>query len=340
MSDETSRKIRNMGLLCAMLVVGIHVVWPCDVPLSPGWFLHHFVKQGVARIAVPFFFVVSGFLLARHFDEDGWWEREVAKRVRSLLVPFVFWSLAYVVATIPLAMIADPSAAGLFGMNAVRNFPYCVLGFDLTDHPMLVPLWYVRCLFLFVLAAGVFKFLVVRFGIAWLACAFLLSLLAEHLQDEFWWGLFSRGVSASGVFYFSVGMYLQRKTPGRIPAWAAVVCAAAGLSLLAAGVLSAHMGWSCERDLRAMSLPLLAYATWRFVGAARLPDWLVRCSFPIYVMHFIALAYFWTLGRRLSLNTVLFSALSCAGGIAASVASAALLRRLAPKFAAIVFGGR
>lgn len=339
-SDAARQKIGNMGLLCAMLVVSIHVVWPHDMPMSFGWFIHQCVKQGIARIAVPFFFIVSGFLLSRHFYEHGWWGREISKRVSSLVVPFVFWSLAYVAATIPLSAIADQATRCLFGINAIFHFPYCVMGFDLTDNPLLVPLWYVRCLFLFVLTAPAFKLAVFRLGIVWLMCAFLLLLIVEDLQNETWRTLFSRGYSALGAFYFSVGIYVQRIKPKSLPPWVAIVCAITGLALLAGRIAVECNGWNCGSVLHNLSLPFLIYAVWHGAGVVRLPGWLVRCSFPIFLMHFIVLAYFWVIGSRLTLNGMAFPMISYAGSILVSIAAALLLRRFAPKLAGIIFGGR
>ena len=115
-SQEISQKIKNMSLLCALLVVSIHVSWPQE-PLSAGWFLSIAIKEGYARIAVPFFFVVSGFLLAGHFDEEKWWHHEVGKRVRTLVVPFLIWSLVALVTSVPLSIIADLIAHRPFGTS-------------------------------------------------------------------------------------------------------------------------------------------------------------------------------------------------------------------------------
>ena len=166
-SDETSRKIKNMSLLCAVLVVSIHVAWPHEPPLSVGWWMHQMFAQGISRIAVPFFFVISGFSLARHFDEEDWHRREVAKRVKTLLVPFVFWCIISVIATTPLSIIADIMAHRPFGTNIsfLHDMNWLrILGLDFTDYPIHVPVWYVRCLLLFVMTAFVFKRGIEKFG--------------------------------------------------------------------------------------------------------------------------------------------------------------------------------
>ena len=77
-SAEVSHKIKNMSIICALFVVMIHIGWYKD-SICLTWFINELVAQGIARIAVPFFFVVSGFFLAAHFDEDGWWVRETRR---------------------------------------------------------------------------------------------------------------------------------------------------------------------------------------------------------------------------------------------------------------------
>ena len=159
-SETASQKIKNMSLVCALLVVTIHLGWKEHDPLSLGWFLYNGIAQGLARIAVPFFFIVSGFFLAQHFDEQGWWKRENEKRIKSLLVPFLIWSIVSLVAGVTLGIIADLIAHRPFGTNICyfnADNRLRILGVDLTEFPLHVPLWYVRCLIFFVLTGGVFK---------------------------------------------------------------------------------------------------------------------------------------------------------------------------------------
>ena len=47
--------------------------------------------HGLGKIAVPFFFLASGYFLAGHLDEDGWYGRKVKKRVFSLVIPLLLW---------------------------------------------------------------------------------------------------------------------------------------------------------------------------------------------------------------------------------------------------------
>lgn len=110
-----SQKIRNLGFVCALLVVATHVSWAHD-GLGPSWAVWNLVDQGVSRIAVPFFFCVSGYMLAGHFGTAGWFGNEVAKRVRSLLVPFMLYAAWHVI----------PSRVWPAGLTAM-SFPIYVI---------------------------------------------------------------------------------------------------------------------------------------------------------------------------------------------------------------------
>lgn len=71
-SSDVSRKIANMGLVCALLVVVIHLE---NVPQDVGslsWAVHYFLRYILAVAAVPYFFLVSGYFLAAHANERGW----------------------------------------------------------------------------------------------------------------------------------------------------------------------------------------------------------------------------------------------------------------------------
>lgn len=64
LTEVESRKIRNMGILCAFLVVIIHVR-PMFATGTIGWWVREIAEEGICQIAVPFFFIVSGFFLGK-----------------------------------------------------------------------------------------------------------------------------------------------------------------------------------------------------------------------------------------------------------------------------------
>ena len=278
-SEATSQKIKNMSLLCAFLVVAIHSGELHYETWSLGWIFANTIKAGFADIAVPFFFIVSGFFLAQHFDEEGWWRRENQKRIRSLLIPFVAWSLIACVATIPLSIIADLVAHRPFGtsITSLANWP-TILGLDFTQGPNLGQLWYVRCLLIFVLLGGVFKFGVSRFKYAWLVIAGIFYLGQRHIPCETLQSVITMGMKmggvATGIFYFSIGVFIQRFKPQPTTSKNAIWFGTAGIALLIARLVIIDNGWLGQNCVHKFAVPLLIYSTWHFMTAKKWPSWL------------------------------------------------------------------
>ena len=82
-----SNKIYNMSFVCACLVVSIHITHPVT---GPSKILDQMLYGGIAQIAVPVFFCISGYLIAPKILL-GNWKQEVFKRIKTLLFPFLLW---------------------------------------------------------------------------------------------------------------------------------------------------------------------------------------------------------------------------------------------------------
>ena len=147
LTQSLSNKFANMSFVCAVLVVGQHVMrvhsWH-----SPSWFAFQFVDLGIARIAVPYFFLASGYFLAGHVGEDGWHKRALVKRLFSLVMPFLVWNFAYLIC---LNHFTFASVVRALGLNPFMS-------------PELGVTWYVRSLLLLVLISPVVVKIVGKLG--------------------------------------------------------------------------------------------------------------------------------------------------------------------------------
>lgn len=103
---ELSNKIYNMSIVCAMLVVILHIDPNFEV-CSFGWCLDRLFNDGIGRVAVPFFFLVSGFFLAQHVTEEGWWRRAISSRFRTLFVPYLIWNLLWLMMPLAIAVFSN-----------------------------------------------------------------------------------------------------------------------------------------------------------------------------------------------------------------------------------------
>ena len=154
LSTQLSRKLANMAVISSWLVVYIHIASSATEGTFDWWGIQLF-RQGICRIAVPFFFVASGFFLSRHVGEVGWWHRALKTRIGSLLVPFVIWELMYVLCLQAITCLANPpEVAARALLDELRAWP-TLLGIQGGAFPRNGPLWFVRALLLYVLIAPV-----------------------------------------------------------------------------------------------------------------------------------------------------------------------------------------
>lgn len=344
-TEGTSQKIKNMSLLCAAFVVSIHIGLPGELGAST-WLLHQLTVDGISRIAVPFFFLVSGFFLAGHIGENEWWKKEVLKRIPSLVIPFFFWSFICIASSIPLSIIADIISHRPFGTSiyvAHADNWLRIFGFDMTDYPILVPLWYVRCLFFFVLVSPLVAAGVRRFRYLWLAGCFVLMLLHTHIPNEGLRDILRFIGFGNGIFYFSCGIFIQKNELPRTTTKVAATCGLVGLALLAAKTILAYNSLPFQISIGKLFIPFLMLAVWHYMPATRIPAWLASCSFPIFLMHPIIMSNVSIVLKNLHIcpsGSATQSAFNFIFGISGSIFVAVLLRRLTPHATKVLFGGR
>lgn len=130
-------------------------------------FVRNFLSHGVARIAVPLFFLMSGYLFFAGFK----WSIEsyVAKlksRTKTLLIPFLFWNVATLIVIAAAQTI--PATKNFFSGNnqlvttfSVFDYFNAITGF--TRSPIAYQFWFIRDLIILVLLAPVIN-VVIRFA--------------------------------------------------------------------------------------------------------------------------------------------------------------------------------
>ena len=99
-SRATSEKLRALAFLLALLVVPIHCGSLKGVEALPTWIraLQAFGSDTISRLAVPFFFVVSGFFLMKGIESGKvleWWKHVCGKRMMTLVIPYLMWNIVY-----------------------------------------------------------------------------------------------------------------------------------------------------------------------------------------------------------------------------------------------------
>ncbi len=350
---DISAKMANMSFVCACMIVLFHAT-PAPQAGSLMWWICHLVgREGVCMMAVPWFFLASGFFLAGHMGEcGGWWKREVTKRIRSLVIPFYVW----MVVSLLFGIVIWYMKAHVFHMQ-VKSSPFSLspamfILKMLGVHPVedIGVLWYMRCLFLMVLISPALHWLMKW---KWMASAAFASLFlavswcfTNGASEDFYF-FFDRFISIRGLVYFFLGILLRSQQELlRVNRNIATGSFAFGVVLLIVdnGILlrgSAMLSGIFE----AILVPFLLVGVFGLMSESHFPRWIIGSSFPIFLMHNIFLSLsslgFKVLGMYGNAQydlVMMFSRALIA--IVCSIVVSAFMHRYLPRASAVLFGGR
>ena len=358
-APSLSPKMTNMSFCCAFLVVTLHVGMPEEGTGGICWFFFHFLCDVLGRVAVPFFFLASGFFLAGHMSEAGWYGREMKKRARSLLCPYVLWQALYAVYLIPLAVGANLVSRREWNWNIHISDVVHVFGLDFTHNPGIPFFWFLRWLICLCVASPLLYWLL-RKGRFWVVLAaygfaVLKNMGVFGFQPDGWWWPWKWILHPFGTFYFLSGMAWRMGTfPQCMPCFKQIVLWLGSGWLTAKTILLVACGFSLP-GIGGWFLPIqyfpghdeflypaILYAVWRFIPAGKWPTWLTDASFGMYAghaffTHFIdSIMWFSRLGMS-SWQMFMFKWLV---SLAGTIGGVALARKHVPTVARFLLGGR
>lgn len=337
-TQELSLRFKSMAFLCALMVVVIHSASNLGVPNE--W-IAVAVRDGVCRVAVPFFFFASGFFLVGHVDEKNWWRKAVVSRCSSLLIPYMVFNVAY--------WILRYVTMGNLGFSFHDIF--CALGFSPTCHPVCQPLWYVRALFILVFCSPVVLWLMAvldrtLFTGSFLFLVFLLyGWLGAYEGVGGGDNIFRKYFAIQGLFYMSCGIMFRS---GKIDVilrgrWQQVAVLFVGVGLMAAKVFFHVQGNWWYVYLGWLSVPVLLIAVFNLLPTNLLPQTILACAFPIYLTHIFVLRAMSLGGKALGVSydancwIWIMAVMSCCG---VTLGITYLLRRKAPCLNGVLWGNR
>lgn len=351
MTQETSDQIKALGFFCTLLVVPIHCTsvtseWMTGNVAASRWVaaLQFVGSDTVARLAVPWFFAVSGFFLALGFDPTRenichWWWRTVCKRFLSLGVPYLLWNLFYYVFKI---------VTGKYGFSASHCLEE-LLGWNFLRGMACGQLWYVRCLFVYALASPVFMALV------WyrvVAVLFLAGLCAAWVLGLPLPTQYVQPLDYSYLLYFSTGVFLARHVTTLRPSERAfrlmkaavtVVFVVSAVSVVAGGVLKDFQFKQVAGKLMILSgLPMLWLWREPLCRVLRPLSWAWGLGFFMYAFHVLAVSVMCRLlvGWPATFYHTAGYGLKIAVAVVSSVAVGWFLSRFARPVFNLLCGGR
>lgn len=347
-SRDVSAKLVNLSFVCALLVVSIHVGSADASSPAAFWTLRIF-KEAIGQLfAVPFFFAASGFFLAGHFAEKGWYKTEIAKRVRSLVVPYFVWTVLFaaigVGASVIIGLLSGNSLLGAFEdyYGPLKTVVWQMTGLDLFHMPLMAQIWYLRALFCLVVVSPVFVYGLRLGRLFFMLFVFAFHLfLCSYLPLTTPWGEFARRtIGGGGIFYFVLGMAIRLgvvTSPGRI--------VSSGIAALGWGLMGGRVFFDINGLVQTALAPCALYAFWLLMPRTLSFKSVTSLSYPIFLLHTPVIAV-WDMtmpilakfGMAFSKGGLVLSNLFV--GIVGSCLIARFLLRCLPRFANFCFSGR
>ena len=218
-SQALSAKFKGISFICAMLVVLLHAYNPSmDSMAGPFHLIGHFLSIDICGIAVPFFFIISGYLLACQIDSGASYSQLVTRRLKSLGLPYLYWCLIYTFTLVAFTIYGNHLAERPLNTNTPLILPltswqnpFRLLGFDFSQFPACGPLWFVRNLILLALVSPILWAILRHRGTSLIFLAVLAPFFFVHFTiHRPWWQFWQIGFSFKGLFFFSSGIYLRR----------------------------------------------------------------------------------------------------------------------------------
>lgn len=163
-----SNRIKNINLILTLFIVLLHSrIRPEHLVYCPSIYKQCFNIMGnLFDVAVPTFFAISSFLLFRSYSLPQYKDK-VISRIRSLIVPYCFFSIVLLVFKNILYYV---------GHHEIRT-SWDSLFEDLYFAKFDAPIWYLRALFYFVLFSPVIYIIIKKGKLGGVLGAIVISLL-------------------------------------------------------------------------------------------------------------------------------------------------------------------
>jgi peptidoglycan/LPS O-acetylase OafA/YrhL len=119
---NTSLPIERLNLIRFPLIVGVvfihSYISAFDTMGVAAHFVLNFFSNGLASVAVPAFFLISGFLFFYQFEWSGKsFLKKLKSRFRTILLPYIFWNLTAMIFMLILFNTFNPHTSQFWYIN-------------------------------------------------------------------------------------------------------------------------------------------------------------------------------------------------------------------------------
>lgn len=209
MDKYLSSKIKAVSFVCIIMVVFLHCYNFSDNFLLPmttiteglnyATFAEYFLCNGFTRVAVPLFFIISGYLFYRTYTLSvSSYFYKVKSRFISLVIPYLIWASIGILACILLRNL------NIMPVNDMKTNQSLGGILNVFWYPPSFQFWFIKELFIFTLASPVL-YLLVKFKLT--RVLYFLALFAAWFFDM----KSPSYIVWEALLFFSFGAYLGIK---------------------------------------------------------------------------------------------------------------------------------
>lgn len=205
MNKYLSNKLKSISFILMVLVVFIHsynvgIKYNSEIVYKDQYinlFLQNIVSKGFAIIAVPLFFIISGYLLFLNLKNGklNTFLPKFKKRVKTLIIPYLFWSLYGLIFIYLLQSL--PFSRPYFNNQLIEEYSLIRILKTIFINPVPYQLWFIRDLIILIILSPLLYRLIKSFKL-FILIFFLLTWLFEFNFFIF---------SNEALFFFTLGLY-------------------------------------------------------------------------------------------------------------------------------------
>jgi len=213
MNAYLSQKIKKISFLLMIMVVILHSY---NIDIKQGgkilyfekgfnWFIQNFISNGLTRIAVPLFFIISGYLffIDQKYDFPNILLK-IKKRIKTLMIPYLIWALLGLFLYFILQSI--PQSKSFFTKKLIIDYSFFDWMNAIFNEPIPYQLWFLKDLIILVFLSPILYFIVRKFKIIFLLVLFCFWI---YNQDSIF-------LTSEALLFFSIGVYMSIFTPSLI----------------------------------------------------------------------------------------------------------------------------
>ncbi|PTP29388.1 acyltransferase family protein [Vibrio splendidus] len=205
-SNEVFRRIQLIRFPLIFFVILLHA--NVDIKNDSNqldYYIRYLLSDGMASVAVPLFFFISGFLYFRNFSLSGKsYSKKLKSRSKSLLIPYFFWN-SIVLIYFALAQNIEYTSSFMSGVNknildyGLFDFVNSYIGIN--GYPIAFHFWFIRDLIILVILSPMIYF-VIRIRSISIVVLISLFVLWFIYDDKF------LILSGKSIFFFYLGGWI------------------------------------------------------------------------------------------------------------------------------------